>query len=191
MPRTRADRTAGHPPPTRFLQATAIVATVGVVVALLGLVALLRPVSTPVQDCGTAIGFLLDGRTNTFADPADPPEGLTAEEVTANNERPCRERVADAARPGGIAFVVGLLLAVVAFLVEAVARFGSWLARRQQARARSRPTEPADDLHGGGARSTPPGDPLPGEAEGSEPSDAEPADAGALDAGGSAAGDAG
>ncbi|MCB0971190.1 MAG: hypothetical protein KDA97_06685 [Acidimicrobiales bacterium] len=138
------DATA-HPPPPAALRATAIVATVGVVVAIAGLLLLLRPVTTPVQDCGTALGFLLDGRTNTFADPADPPDGLTEAEVTDNNERPCRVRVADTARPGAIAFVAGMALAIVALLVEAVARGSSWLRRRARARrdrARATPAPP-------------------------------------------------
>lgn len=126
----------GHGPrPTGALLATAVVATVGVVVALVGLALLARPVSTPVQDCGTAMAFLLDGRTNVVADPANPPAGISAAQARSNNERPCRARVADTARPGAIALAAGTVTAIGALGVEASIRGLDRYRRRRRRRA--------------------------------------------------------
>lgn len=119
-----------QPPPTRLFRATAIVATVGVLVALLGLGLLLRPVRTPIQDCGTQIGFLLDGRANEYADPNNPPKGLTGEEVEAINANPCRSRVADKAKPAGVLLLVGVGSASGAALTEMGVRGLGWRRRR-------------------------------------------------------------
>lgn len=127
-----ASPTAPKPAPRGLLRATAIVATIGVVIALLGFGLLLRPVSTPVQQCGTSLAFLLDGRVNVYADPAHPPRGLTKDEVTDNNEKPCRQRVADQSKPAGILLVSGLTVAVIAALVELTVRGVGW-ARRPRA----------------------------------------------------------
>ncbi|MFN8017399.1 MAG: hypothetical protein U0P45_04670 [Acidimicrobiales bacterium] len=123
-----------RPPIPRSLRATAIVATVGVVAALVGLVLLLRPVHSPTQDCGLAAAYLLTGRVDQYVDEAAPPKGVTKAEAKANNRRPCRPRVADAARPGLILFSAGLLVAVVAALVELVIRLWGWRKRRVAAR---------------------------------------------------------
>lgn len=140
-PTTQHDPSSGSPdlaaphhlppaaPPRGSLRTTAIVATVAVAIALLGLGLMLRPVQSPVQDCGTALAFLLDGRTDVFVDPADPPPGLTAEEVQASNERPCRPRALDTARPGAIAFFGGVLVATAAALTEAGIRTWRWYRR--------------------------------------------------------------
>jgi hypothetical protein len=103
-------------------------------VALVGLALMARPASTPTQDCGSSLLFLLDGRSNEFVDPGDPPAGITAEEAQDNNERPCRVRVADVARPGAVALAAGLISAFVAALVEIVARAGAWRRRVKQQR---------------------------------------------------------
>ncbi len=116
--------------PAGLFRISALVATIGVVIALVGIALMLRPVSTPVQDCGTALGFLLDGGVNEFADPTDPPEGLTAAEVSDNNTRPCRERVADTARPGLALFLAGTLGATGAAVTEVTARGWRWHRRR-------------------------------------------------------------
>jgi hypothetical protein len=113
-----------------LFRTTALVATIGVVVALIGIAVMARPVSTPVQDCGSALVFLLDGGVNEFADPTDPPAGLTSAEVTDNNTRPCRERVADTARPGLVAFLAGTLIATAAAITEVSARGWRWHRRR-------------------------------------------------------------
>lgn len=118
-----------RPGPTRAQQGTAIVATIGVVLALVGLLLSLRPVSTPTQDCGATLGFLLDGRTNEYVDPSDLPKGVTEAEATSNNERPCRERVADAAKPAFGLLGVGLLVGVTAALLEIVSRGLAWRTR--------------------------------------------------------------
>jgi hypothetical protein len=109
-----------------------------VLVALLGLAVMARPVETPTQDCGSGIVFLLDGRTNEFVDPADPPSGATAEDATANNERPCRERVAASARPGAVMLGTGLLVALAAVVVEVAGRGVAW-RRRVRTRRTSGP----------------------------------------------------
>ncbi|HRW36978.1 MAG: hypothetical protein KDB04_02310 [Acidimicrobiales bacterium] len=125
---------ASRPGPTRLQRTTALVATVGVVVVLIGLLVLLRPVSTPTQSCGTSLGVLLDGRANEYVyDVQNPPAGITRAEAEANNARPCRERVADIARPAAVAMAVGLVAAVGALIVEVVDRSFAW---RRRARGR-------------------------------------------------------
>jgi hypothetical protein len=152
---------AHHAPPTarRLLAVTPWVAAAGALVALLGLVGLLRPVTTPVQDCGVAAAFLLDGRTNQFANPDAPPDGLTAAEVTANNERPCRDRVADVARPAAIALLVGTAVGIVTAIVEIATR----LALRRHRRRSPNPStaEPTTGSEPGGAVATPDPEPDP------------------------------
>jgi uncharacterized membrane protein HdeD (DUF308 family) len=122
----------------RTVRTTSRIAAVAALVALLGLLALLRPVSTPTQDCGLAGAFLLDGRTDVFIDPTDPPEGVTAEQAEDNNERPCRTRVVEVARVPALAVVVGTAVGLVAGLVEVVVR----LSARQRARHRQHQHQP-------------------------------------------------
>lgn len=146
-PAAAPEPTAPGPPdpppkrPVRMLRVVAVVALVSVVVAGLGLVIGTRPLRTPTQDCGTAFAFLLGGRQNEYLDPNDPPEGVTAREATANNERPCQERAANRAWPAGVLVVGGTLVGIVALLVDWVARFRY---RRAVRRWRARPT-PTDD----------------------------------------------
>lgn len=128
-----------RPAPQGLLRATALIATIGLVVALLGLGILLLPVSTPTQDCGTSLGFLLDGRVNQLVSETDPPQGITPAEAEANNARPCRERVADRAKPAGVLLVAGLVPAVLAATVEISVRCVAWWRR---SRSRSHPDEP-------------------------------------------------
>lgn len=120
-----------RPRPTGVLRATAVVATLGVVVALLGLGLLLRPVTTPLQDCGTTLRFLLDGGVNEYANPDEPPRGLTADEVRSNNERPCRVRVADAAQVPLVMFAAGLVVSTAAAVAELSVRGWRWRQRRR------------------------------------------------------------
>lgn len=121
-----------RPAPHGLLRATAIIATVGVVVALGGLVLLLRPVSTPTQDCGTSLAFLLGGRVDQFVSETDPPKGTTPAEAKANNARPCRERVADQAKPAGVLIASGLLAAIIAVAIEVAVRGTAWWRRRHR-----------------------------------------------------------
>ena len=121
-----------QPAPSGLLRVTAIVALVGVVVGLIGFALLLRPVSTPVQDCGTSLVFLLTGRANTYADPADPPAGVTKAEAKANNARPCRTRVADQSLPPALVMVGGVALATGAAVVEMTSRGLAWRRRRRR-----------------------------------------------------------
>jgi hypothetical protein len=128
-------RAAARPAPHGLLAATAAIATVGVVVAIIGLALVFRPVRTPTQDCGTAIGFLLDGRVNVFVSEDDPPEGITPAEARANNAEPCRDRVADRAKPAGVLFLAGLAVALIAAGVEGAVRLRAWLRARRLRRA--------------------------------------------------------
>lgn len=125
--------------PHGLVRATAAIATVGVVVALVGLALLLRPVSTPTQDCGTALGFLLDGRVNEMVSVTDPPDGITQAAAAANQARPCRTRVVDQAAPALVLFGAGLVAAVGAALVEITVRSIGWYRRRAEGRAAADP----------------------------------------------------
>ena len=112
---------SAQPEPTpspRLHAVTVLVATLGVVVALVGLFIGTRPLSTPTQDCGTSFSFLLDGRVNQYVDPANPPEGIDAGEARANNDEPCQERAADDARPAGALVVGGTFVAAAAAVVD-------------------------------------------------------------------------
>ena len=107
----------------RGVRITAVVAFVGVLVALLGMVLLTRPLKTPTQDCGTPITFLTGGKQNVFVDPKSPPKGVTKAEAKANNDEPCQERAFNRALPAGILVVGGTFTALVAMVVETALRF--------------------------------------------------------------------
>ena len=126
--------TSATQPAPAILRATAVIATIGVVVALLGLGLLFLPVQTPTQDCGTSIGFLLDGRVDELVNPDDPPKGITAAEARANNAEPCRDRVADRAKPAAVLFGAGMVAALGAAGTEVAIRTTGWLRRRRAAR---------------------------------------------------------
>lgn len=100
------------------LRITAIVGFLGLLLVLGGLFLLSRPVRTPVQDCGAAGAFLLDGRMNRFVDPADPPAGVSETDAIDNNTHPCQERAANRARPAAVILVIGTSITVVAGLTE-------------------------------------------------------------------------
>jgi len=117
-----------------ILAVVAPLATLGVLTALVGVVILALPVRSPLQDCGTAFGFLMDGRTDVYGDPANPPQGATAADVEAANARPCRPRVADRGRPAAVAILGGLIVATTAAATEVGVRW-----RRSRHRQRSRP----------------------------------------------------
>lgn len=106
-----------------MLRATAWVATAGLVAALIGVALLARPVQAPLQDCGSVYGFLRDGRVDVYGDPDNPPAGASKADVEANNAEPCRPRVADAALPSAVLIPLGTVVALVAAVVEAVARY--------------------------------------------------------------------
>ena len=119
--------------PVRALyRATAVIALLGVLLSLVGIVGLLRPVETPTQDCGTSLAVLLQGRPNEFVDPNDLPDGVTAAEAQDNNERPCRDRVADQAATSAWLIAGGLVVALLATIVEVAVRA---LARHGRHRA--------------------------------------------------------
>ena len=124
-----------RPAPRGLLRATAAIATVGVIVALLGVVVLLRPVTTPTQDCGTSLAFLLEGRVNELVSESDPPQGVTPAEAKANNTEPCRDRVAERTKPAAVLFGAGLIAAVGAAVVETVLRSTAWFLRRRDRRS--------------------------------------------------------
>ena len=114
---------------TWVARVTAGVAAASLVLALIGLVVVTRTVRTPLQDCGVAAAYLLDGRVDQFADPDEPPTGLTRTEVLDNNADPCRERAANQARPGLLLIAIGLVVGLVATFVEIMAR---WRWRRER-----------------------------------------------------------
>lgn len=116
---------------TGLVKVAPVVAVVGLVVALIGVGLVLRPLSTPTQDCGTALTFLLDGEPNQFVNPNNPPEGVTPEQAQANNEHPCQERAANQARPAALMVTVGTLAALIAAITESTARYAG---RRRQIR---------------------------------------------------------
>lgn len=120
------------PPRPRGLRVTALVATLGVVVALIGLAQSARPLATPTQDCGTALTFLAGGRVDEFVDPADPPAGVSRAEAEANNAEPCQERAAARALPAGIAVVGGTALGLLAVGIEGLVRLRLGRARRRR-----------------------------------------------------------
>jgi hypothetical protein len=129
------------PPATSLLGLTAIVATAGVVVMLIGLGLALRTVHSPIQDCGTVAGFLLDGRSDRLVDPSDPDDGITRSAAEAAIRRGCHERVTDAAKAPGVLMAGGLVVAVLGAGTEVVDR--SWRRhRRRHPRARRRPRPP-------------------------------------------------
>ena len=110
-------------PGARTVRTTALVAFVAIVIALLGMVALTRPLKTPTQDCGTPISFLTRGKQNVFVDPSSPPKGITKAEAEANNDQPCQERAFNRALPAGIVVVAGTFVALIALVVEFVVRY--------------------------------------------------------------------
>jgi hypothetical protein len=113
------DRPPTPPRPAgRTHSVTVVIATVGVVLALAGLVWGTRPLETPTQDCGTSFSFLLDGRVDVFVDASNPPEGTTTAQAEANNAEPCQERAAARARPAGALVVGGTLAAALAAVVD-------------------------------------------------------------------------
>lgn len=120
---------AAVPPRPAILRATPVIALVGVLLALAGLGWSARPLRTPTQDCGTAFAFLLTGRIDVLVDPQNPPAGVTRAEAEANNRRPCQERAAARAVPALIALLSGVLLALLALVVEVGTRLR--LHRRQ------------------------------------------------------------
>lgn len=110
-------------PGSRLLTGTAVVATLGVLVALVGVVWLLRPLSSPTQDCGTAWSFLATGRSNIYVDPSNPPKGIAGPEAKANNANPCQARAGERAKPAGALVVGGTFVALIAAVVDGVVRF--------------------------------------------------------------------
>jgi hypothetical protein len=113
-----------------LLGITAIVATVGVAAVLLGIGLALRTVHSPIQDCGTVAGFLLDGRSDRQVDPGDPGDGIPRAAAEAALEKGCRSRVADAAAAPGYLMAGGLVVAVLAGATEVVDR--SWRRHRRR-----------------------------------------------------------
>src|SRR5690625_2502205 len=120
-----------------LLQATAIAAFLGLIPIPAGLFTLTRPVSTPLQSCGSAGAFLLEGRVDQPVNPSDPPEGVTDEQIRDHLEHPCQERAANRARPAAAAIVAGLAIITVAGLTEVGVRW-----RRRVTRRRARHVRP-------------------------------------------------
>lgn len=117
----------------RLARVTPAVAVAGVVLALVGLAVAFAPLRTPVQDCGTAGTFLLDGRVDVAVDVAHPPKGVTRAEARSHAADPCQERAADRARPAAMAIFAGTLAGLAAAAVEVLARL-RWHRRAATAR---------------------------------------------------------
>lgn len=131
-PPTVTTPAAAPSPPRRrgVLRATAVVATVGVLVALVGVVVLALPVHAPLQDCGTTFTYLFDGKVDTLGDPAKPPKGHSSADVRANNAKTCHDRVVDKAKPAAVLLLGGLAVALAATATEMAARWR--LSRRDR-----------------------------------------------------------
>ncbi len=121
--------------PAGLARVAPVVALVGLVLVAVGLVIGLRPLRTPIQDCGTSFGFLLDGRLDQFGDPDNPPRGTTEAQVQAANDTPCQERAAHRALPALVLIVAGTLVGLLAAATEAIWR----TARRRSAPAAHEP----------------------------------------------------
>ena len=111
-----------RPAPTGLLRVPALLALLGVLVAVAGLSLSLVPVRTPTQDCGTPLAFLLRGRVDVLVDPVSPPTGITPAEATANNARPCQKRSAARGLPALVLVLVGSTIGLIAAAVELVIR---------------------------------------------------------------------
>lgn len=107
----------------RSLRVTAIVAFIGFLLVVWGLVVVSRPVRTPLQDCGSPAAFLIDGRVHRWVDPSDPPEGVTEAEIAEHDAHPCQERAANRARPAALALIAGLIVIGGAAATEAILRW--------------------------------------------------------------------
>ena len=130
---TAAPGTGPEVPPRPLIARVApIVATVGVVAALLAAVWVMLPLRTETQDCGTPFTFLVNGRVNEYVNPEDPPTGVTRAEAEANNADPCQERAANRALPALIVVAAGTATALAALVTEVSSRFR---ARRSAHRA--------------------------------------------------------
>lgn len=129
----------GAPPRTGLVRVAPVVALVGVLVALVGVALVSRPLSTPTQDCGTALTFLLDGEPNQWVSVDDPPEGVTSDQARDNNDHPCQERAANQARPAAALVFVGTFVGVTAAASEVVVRILDRRATRSRHREDSPP----------------------------------------------------
>ena len=114
--------------PDRVISATPVAAAVALILIVAGAIVLAIPVENPkVQDCGAPVAFVLTGRPDVYVDPTSPPKGLTEAQARAANANRCQERVAARAVPGGILVTAGLVIGIVAAVVE-------WLARAARRR---------------------------------------------------------
>lgn len=128
-----------RPAPTGLLGIPALIALLGVLVAVAGLGLALVPVRTPTQDCGTPMAFLLRGRVDVLVDPVSPPTGITPAEAKANNARPCQQRSAARGLPALVLVLVGTTIGLIAATVEVTIR----LRRRRSPEAWVRTSPPA------------------------------------------------
>lgn len=132
-----------RPPPAAEPRLLGRVTVAGAALSLVGfavaLVLLVLPVRVPeVQDCGTAAGFLLDGRIDTVPDAegrildAGGSVVTLADDVAETARRaPCSSRVADRAVPAAVLVATSTLLGLVALSVE------SFVVRPRRRRARA------------------------------------------------------
>ncbi|HEY4375831.1 MAG TPA: hypothetical protein VGM93_01685 [Acidimicrobiales bacterium] len=120
--------------PDGLISAMPFLALVGVLAIAAGGVLLAVPVRNPkIQECGAPVAFLLRGRVDIYADPTNPPAGLTKAQANAANQDRCGHRVAGRAVPGGLLIVSGLAVGLAAGGAEWAARG----ARRRRLLARA------------------------------------------------------
>lgn len=114
--------------PDRVISTTPVFAALALALIVAGAIVLSIPVENPkVQDCGAPVVFVLTGRPDVFVDPTNPPKGMTEAQAEAANADRCQSRVADRAVPGGILVAAGLVIGLLAAIVEWLAR----IARRR------------------------------------------------------------
>jgi hypothetical protein len=112
--------------PRRLARATLAAAWASLLLFGVGALLLVVPVEVPeVQDCGTPVGYLLEGPVDViptedgrFLDEDGEVVTLDADATRDARERPCRERVAELAVPAALLIAVATLVGLVAFVVE-------------------------------------------------------------------------
>jgi len=112
--------------PRRLARATLAAAWASLVLFGVALLLLVVPVEVPqVQDCGTPLGYLLEGPVDViptedgrFLDEAGEVVTIDADAARDARDRPCRDRVATWSVPAAVLLVVATLVGLVTFGVE-------------------------------------------------------------------------
>lgn len=112
--------------PRRLARATLAGAWASLVLFGIAVLLLVIPVEVPeVQDCGTPVGYLLEGPVDViptedgrFLDEEGEVVTIDADAAREARDRPCRERIARLAVPAAVLIVLATLVGLVAFVVE-------------------------------------------------------------------------